>query len=551
MNDNLIRTAIYGRVSTEEQAEQGYSIEAQRSILREYCRKNGRAVYDEYFDEGVSGKSMEGRHQLQRLLADARVGKFQEVVVWKTNRLARNLLDLQQIAHELERNGVSFRSYSEPFETATPAGRLLFNVLGSIGEFERSTIVENVKMGMRQRAKEGHWNGGVVLGYRTAEDEQKSRLEVVPEEAALVYRIFDLYATGLGLWSVANRLNIDGHRTKLGNTFGPQAIAKILDNPIYVGKVRYDVQRDWSQKRRKGTSKEPIIVDGHHEPIIPADLWSRVRALRAAKASKPPRTFYGEYPLTGLMRCPQCGARMVAGRTHNKLKSGQTVIRRYYVCGNHRNKGKAVCQANGINADKVEALVLKRLSDLVQKPKVLQDVVKRMNENRDRSAGPLRAELEVLDRNLAQIETRQKKYFALYESDRIDSEALVQRLEDLRKESAGLTARKAEIDRQLESYQAEPVNLGAVRETLKRFNDLVKAASPEQLKTLLQLVITEIEVTKDRQIDRIKIRFDESIQPYLEEETPSAVTGTEGVSSVVRLSGTAEPHRRAKFSLIV
>ena len=280
-------------------------------------------------------------------------------------------------------SGVAFRSATEPFETATPAGRLLFSLLGSIGEFERNTMVENVKMGMNQRAKGGQWNGGRVLGYASvaeAAGREETVLTVVPDEAAVVRHIFKLYAGGKGLKAITTRLNREGYKTKTGIAFSPQAVGLILDNPIYVGKIRYGSHRDWSSKRRRGKT-EPIVADGHHEPIVSPELWAQVEALRKRKSTRPSRTFDGQYLLTGLMRCPACGATMVASRTKNRLKDGSFVIRRYYVCGNHRNKGATVCRAHGVNAGTIEDAVMARIRAAVERPKVLRDVVRRINDS--------------------------------------------------------------------------------------------------------------------------------------------------------------------------
>ncbi|MEM5597211.1 recombinase family protein [Niallia circulans] len=163
----MIRAVIYARVSTAEQAEEGYSIDAQIDTVTRKCEQEGRQVVFKYIDRGVSGKSIKKRLFLQQLLKDAKEKNFDEVWVWKTNRLARNHLDLLKIVDELNKYNIGFKSCSEAFDTSTPTGKLLMNVLASIGEFERETIVENVKMGMKQRAKQGKWNGGQVLGYKS------------------------------------------------------------------------------------------------------------------------------------------------------------------------------------------------------------------------------------------------------------------------------------------------------------------------------------------------------------------------------------------------
>ncbi|MUT67451.1 recombinase family protein [Paenibacillus sp. NEAU-GSW1] len=163
---------IYARVSTEEQAEQGYSIEAQITTLRNLCKAEQKVVFKEYVDAGISGKTIEKRPAMKQLLRDVEAGKIQEVLVWKLDRISRKMSDLLQIVEHLNRYNVKFRSYSEKdFDTETASGKLNIQMLGVIAEFQRNTIVENVKMGMKQRARKGKWNGGTVLGYDVVEVE--------------------------------------------------------------------------------------------------------------------------------------------------------------------------------------------------------------------------------------------------------------------------------------------------------------------------------------------------------------------------------------------
>lgn len=188
----LKKVVGYTRVSTKEQGEHGYSIDAQREMIKNYCEKHGYELVKIYEDKGISGKSTKGRLALQNLLVDSQKGLFDVVLVWKINRLARKQLDLLKIINELDKVNVSFRSCTESFETETPSGKLNLQMIGAISEFERNTIVDNVKMGMKARARNGEWNGGIVLGYDTVNVEglnskdSKSVLEINPEEAMIV-----------------------------------------------------------------------------------------------------------------------------------------------------------------------------------------------------------------------------------------------------------------------------------------------------------------------------------------------------------------------------
>lgn len=127
--------------------------------------------------------------------------------------------------------------------------------------------------------------------------------------------IFQLYASGKGLKSIANELNHRGYTTKTGKYFSTSAIKDILCNPMYVGKILYNQHVDWSEKRRKGRNADPIVLDGQHEGIIDKGLWNQVQQLRTKKSSLAPRSFNGEYLLSGLIQCPQCVSAMVASRT--------------------------------------------------------------------------------------------------------------------------------------------------------------------------------------------------------------------------------------------
>ncbi len=512
---NRKRIVGYIRVSTAEQAEEGYSCDAQENVVRQKCELEGGELVAIYADKGISGKSMTNRLQLQQMLQDAKDGKFDEVWVWKTNRLARNQYDLLTIVKEFERYEVAFKSCSESFETTTSAGRLMMNVLASIGEFERETIVDNVKMGMKQRARTGKWNGGIVLGYKSAiVNENNTRLEIIPEEATTVRKIFELYSSGKGLKAITNQLNHEGYKTKRGNMFGTSGIKDILMNPIYIGKIRYNVRENWSEKRRKGINKNPIIVDGEHESIIPIELWDKVEEMYKMKSGKPKKAFESNYILTGLMKCPVCGASMVAGRTKKMRKDGTHLVTRYYVCGNWRNKGTAACNSNGVRADYAEEYVLSRIKEVVFNEKILKDIVKNLNRGRKDIIKPLEKEQEQLTKSLKDIENRKNRVFELYEDGTIDKQTLAQRMEKLTAEIELQFKRRIQVQKELESNDSVNIPYEVVKNTLSNFHKLLEITTPEDKKTLLQLIISRITIKDKKDIDSIELHFDEKVQKY-------------------------------------
>ncbi|MGO0063859.1 recombinase family protein [Brevibacillus fluminis] len=522
-----INVAIYARVSTEEQAEQGYSIPAQIELLRALCKSEQKVVFKEYIDAGISGKSIDKRPAIQELLRDVEQGLIHEVVVWRMDRISRKMSDLLSILDKLDHHNVKFLSYSEKqYDTKTASGKLNLQMFGAIAEFQRNSIVENVKMGMKQRARDGKWNGGNVLGYDVVEVPSgkgtDSVLMINPLEAELVRKIFRMYAAGQGLRSIANQLNKEGYKTKPGNAFSTVAVKTILNNPVYIGKIRYNVRENWNEKRRKGINPDPIIADGEHEPIIDLDMWEAVQKLYGKKSKTSPRVYEGTYLLTGLMRCPQCGGTLGAHRVKDTLKDGTVVVRRYYVCNKFKNNGSRACSSNSVRADFVESYVLERIAEVVQHPKVLDDIVNKINKDRVKSVTPLQKEIAFLEKELKTLDAQKQKYFRLYESDTIDNDFLLERLNELKGKYDTLTQRKREAERQLESNSSNPISIKEVRAVMTKFHNLLESSPHNTQKTLLQTVIKQVHIKKaGKEIEGIELEFDEGIKKYFLTLAPS------------------------------
>lgn len=527
MTMNKMKVAIYARVSTEEQAEQGYSIEAQLDTLRNYCKKNSLEIYEEYVDAGFSGKSMEGRSALQRLLRDANKNLFDMVLVWKITRLARKTVDFLNMIEDFKNRGIYFRSYSENFETETPVGEFVLQMLSGVGELERKNIIENVKMGMKQRAKTGRHNGKLPMGYQAIADPSeptgRSKVIIVEAEAIVVRKIFELYAAGRGLKSIANELNHSGYKTKTGNSFSTTAIKEILNNPFYNGKIRYNRYENWSNKRRRGKSAEPIIADGKHEAIISDALWEKVQFLLQKKSFTPSRIFDGEFLLSGLIRCPKCDAAMVASRTRSKTRTGEVVNRLYYSCGAFRSKGSSVCSANGIRKEVAEEEVINRLTRVLSKDRILKAIVDKMNHQPATRTLPLQAELEHIRSQLEQAVSKKRRYLDLFEHENVDKTLFSGRMHEIQTELNKLQAEKNRLELELADGNSSLVCFEQVRELIHGFNQIITTAPFEQRKTLMHLFIKRITVSTSKKIESIELSFDENADSYFFSH-PVAVT---------------------------
>lgn len=520
-----IRVALYARVSTEEQAVHGFSIDAQLNTLRNYCSMYGKKVVKEYVDAGISGKSIAGRYELQQLLKDCEEGKFDEVLVWKISRLARKVIDLLGMVEKFEKNGVVFRSFSENFETETPMGKFALQMMGAVGELERNTIVDNVKLGMAQRSRQGRWNGGICLGYKSEavnpDNLNDTRLVIVPDEAIIVRKIFNMYASGKGLRAIANSLNKEGYTTKRGNSFSTASIKEIILNPIYIGKVRFNRYENWSERKRKGKSENVILADGVHEPIITQELWDRVQAIQSSKAEKPMKNYEGNYVLTGLMKCPFCGATMVGTRTVNKLKDGTKKILRYYSCGAARSKGASVCGFHSIRADYAEQYVLDRINEVVTHPKLLKKLVDKVNKHKKEMVKPLQEELEANKQAIEKVKASRDKYLNLFDEKLIDQELLAERLQELNQEFERQVNRQNELEASLKGCDSEELTYEYVQEVMNHLNEILQDMPNDERKAFYHMIIEEIVVNQEKQIEMIKLKIDEEVQRDLIKQSPS------------------------------
>lgn len=223
-----MRIATYTRISTDE-AHQPYSLQAQDGRLRAYVASQGGWVLTRQFSDQMSGATTE-RPGLRRALAEARAHRYDLLLVYRVDRFARSVRGLAGLLEELDAAGVAFRSATEPFDTTTPAGRMMVQMLGVFAEFERATIIDRVIAGMERKAARGEWTAGSrPYGYTV--DPATGHLAPVAGEVPVVRAIFDRYTAGrLGAKSVAGWLNQRGHRTRAGRPWNHMAVLTVLRN---------------------------------------------------------------------------------------------------------------------------------------------------------------------------------------------------------------------------------------------------------------------------------------------------------------------------------
>lgn len=516
------KVAIYCRVSTTEQAEEGYSIDEQNIKIREYCEREGHEIYNLYEDRGISGKNITNRPGIKQLLQDATENKFDLVIVWKLNRISRKLLDILNIVELLNKHNIAFRSLTENFETETPSGKLQLNIMGAIGEFERETIAENVKMGLLARAKEGRWNGGVVLGYDLVElnNEGKKRkntvLKINEKEANTVRRIFELYSQGHGYKAVVNRVNKEGHKTKRNGEFAVSTVKEILQNPVYIGKIRYNVRQDWSKKRRNNINPNPILSDGIHEPIIDVETWNKVQVILKERSKKHNKVYDCEFPLTGILKCHVCGAGMTINRSTAKRKDGTRRINEYYSCGNWKNKGTAVCNSNSIRVEVADEYVLNKIMELINDESILRKVIDNINNNKSTKLKPILEQLEQINKDIEKLIDKKSKNIELFEDGILDKSELSTRVKSINDDIEKLKYREQELKQDLQLAEGDPIPFEIVNEVMKKFKEVFfEMSTSQQRKQLIHLLVSKITINKEREIDSIEIQINDDVITYL------------------------------------
>ncbi|WP_079710180.1 recombinase family protein [Paraliobacillus ryukyuensis] len=501
---NTKLAALYARVSTEDQVD-GYSIEAQKDRLYQYAQNNDIEIIGEYIDEGKSGKSIDGRPEIKRLLKDANNGKFNAVMIYKLDRLARNTKDSLEIVETLNNFNVQLISYSESIDTTSPYGKMFYTVISSYAEMERSTIIERGKMGMIQRAKQGFYNGGRVLGY----DSVNKHLVINEEEAHVVKLIFGYAEQEMGYKAIVSRINAMGYKTKRGCDFSINTVKTILDNPIYIGKIRFNMYQNWREKKRQGRNENYTIVDGQHEAIITQEQWDRVQKIRNKRSHRPAQSST-PYFLTSLIKCPKCGYGMVAG----KSKGSKGKYYRYYNCGLFHNKGKNACSSHSIRADRAEQQVLDTLKRIATDQHMVSNILNEVNQQRASAHAPINEEIKVLQSKLNSIQTKINNIIDDLIEDPTFKNTVKQRLQMYQEEEMQLKERIESLQTELDECDTAPIDEGAFYHLLQNFNKVIESADIKQLKALLRMIIKDIQITKDaprsvgRQVEKVNLYFD-------------------------------------------
>ena len=362
-----MKAAIYIRVSTHWQIDKD-SLKVQRRELIAYVEMVlGIADYVIFEDPGYSAKNTD-RPDYQAMMDRIRTGEFTHLVVWKIDRISRNLLDFAAMYDELKKLGVTFVSKNEQFDTSNAIGEAMLKIILVFAELERQMTSERVTAVMLSRANNGQWNGGKVpYGYLW--DKESRTFSIVDYEAKAVQKMAELYEQYQSLLYVAKYLNDAGIPTKSGKAWTPSTVRIILTNPWYIGHYIYNVHSG-GKGVEKRSEDEWITVEDHHPPILDERLFYRIKFLlqRNKRGGVPAGQTYVRkniHIFGGLLRCAQCGSPMISNMDRRRANGIRPSI---YACGSRRRK-QTSCTNKYVSDMVLGPFVLNYVANLIRAAK--------------------------------------------------------------------------------------------------------------------------------------------------------------------------------------
>ena len=522
MKKKKLKCYTYIRVSTSMQVE-GYSLEAQRERLNKFADFQDIEVVREYCDAGKSGKNITGRPEFSQMLNDVAEDRdgVNFILVFKLSRFGRNAADVLNSLQYIQDFGVNLICVEDGIDSSKDSGKLTITVLSAVAEIERENILVQTMEGRKQKAREGKWNGGQApFGYTL--DSKNSTLIVNPEEAEIVRIIFSKYINeGFGAERICDYLNQHGYtKKKLKknelNYFARSFIMKILDNPVYVGKIAYgrsvtEKVKGSRDEYKRIRNDDYMLVDGMHEAIIDQETWEATRLRRNDTGIKWEKTHSldHEHILSGLIKCPICGTGLVGTlRRRKNKKSGEYKDDFYYKCL-HRKKIDETHFCNFrmvLSQDEINGQVEEIILDMVADPDFKEYMVRKIDEKVDVSS--LETEREQVREQLRQVMGAKKKLSDML--DRLDVndkhydrkyQDMHDRMDILYDRISDLEDVIADIEVKISGAYGEKITANQLYKVLLNFDKMYFKMTDLEKKQFMRDFIEEIELYPERQDD--------------------------------------------------
>lgn len=475
------RVVIYVRVSTQEQATEGYSIGEQLNRLKKYCEAHGWILVEEYVDPGYSGTNTD-RPALQKLIHDIPLGNFDTVLVYKLDRLSRSQKDTMQLIEDVFlANNIDFISMSENFDTGTPFGRAMIGILSVFAQLERDQIRERMGMGKEARAKEGKWSGGssVPVGYRYSVAD--NMLYVDEYEAMQVQEAFTLFLQGVPYKTIAESFAKKGYsytgRSGHVGVWDAKRVKYVLTNKLYTGYMRHHNQ--WFK--------------GEHEPIIDDETFNKAQILfqqRASENTKYKKKRQGQTTyLGGLLYCKHCGGRY-AKQSGRKWKNNEPPL--YYVCYSRSHKVPKMIKdpncknKNWIMSD-LDNIILNEIKKLTFDPEYFNEI-----QNKEAAKTDSGKKADILRKEIQKIDEQISRFLDLYGIGRFTIEQVSNKVESL-------NIQKQDLETELNtlSSEADILSKEQTLEIVKSFDVILENGNFDEIRFVIDSLIRYIELDND------------------------------------------------------
>lgn len=458
------RAALYIRVSTLEQAQEGYSVGEQRERLIAYCKAQDWLIADIYVDGGYTGSNL-NRPGIQKLMSETE--KFDVVLVYKLDRLSRSQRDTLYLIEEIFRpNKVDFVSMQESFDTSSPFGKAMIGLLAVFAQLEREQIKERTWMGRVARAKTGlhHGGGNIPIGY----DYEDGKLIVNPYEAEQVRKIYEWYLSGASLKAITDKLQDAGYTNKYSSYNSWSSVRNILENETYIGRLHFG----------------DVVVDHAHEAIITEEQFNAAQILRGKRREQfGSHAFQSKHVLTGLLFCGHCGGRYYLRNTGKYS---------YYACYSRTKQMKNMikdpnCQNKIWRAQDLEPIIEEKILALLRNPKIAEELA----AGKPKAPAPVSKNTDI-GRRIREIDRQIGKLMELYQQDDIPPELLGEKINRLYGEKTALENSIAPV----EETDAMPLDL--VAELITNAAEIWDFADENQKRRILQSLISRIVLTDDQ-----------------------------------------------------
>ena len=481
MNE-INKVALYVRVSTTSQLEEGYSIEEQKAKLESYCDIKDWHIYKVYTDGGFSGSTTE-RPSLEQLIKDAQSKLFDTVLVYKLDRLSRSQKDTLYLIEDIFlKNNIEFVSLLENFDTSTPFGRAVIGLLSVFAQLEREQIKERMQLGKLGRAKAGKSMMWAKTSYGYNYNKDTGTMTVNEYEALAVKEIYSSYLAGMSITKLRDKINEEYPKQP---AWSYRTIRGILANPVYCGLNQYKGQ----------------AFQGTHKPIISlADFEQTQRELakrqQTAKELSNPRPFQAKYMLSGLAQCGYCHAplKVILGQ---KRKDGSR-FKRYECYQRHPRKTRGVtvyndnkkCESGYYDMELLEHYVLTRIAQLQNDPEKIQELF-----SNDTSQA---VDKQAIQKQIDSLTLKLSKLNDLYLDDRIT-------LDELRTKSADFIKQRNALEEEIK--KASNDKQAGQRKKIEKLLDAssVFDMSYDNQKVIVRELIDKVQVTSDKIVIRWKI----------------------------------------------